>query len=422
MPENLIRQSNAGSLSATPSSNRVHIGIFGRRNAGKSSLINAVAGQDVAIVSDVPGTTTDPVSKAMELHGVGPVLLIDTPGLDDEGELGLSRVSRTLRVLERTDIAVVVIDPESPDLALEIELVKNIRSRGIPAVVAVNKTDATHLSREFPEEWKSLRKVFVSAKTGEGVPELLKTLSSIAKSDLDEEIPITAGLVVPGDTAVLVIPVDKEAPKGRLILPQVQTIRDILDRGGIAVAARTSELPSTLSVLSRNPAIVITDSQAFEQVSRIVPEDVPLTSFSILFARHKGDLRALAEGARALDTLIPGDKVLIAEACTHHPIEDDIGKVKIPTLITKKVGPGVEFSWCRGWDFPPDLDKYKVVIHCGGCMLNRRGMLSRIRRARSSGTNITNYGMTIAWALGILDRALKPLEGAGERLDLRLEP
>ena len=397
-------------LNDTPRSNRLHIAILGRRNAGKSSLINALAGQDVALVSDVPGTTTDPVYKAMELREVGPVVFIDTPGIDDEGKLGMARVSRTLKAINKADIAVLVVDVREGFGGPEKKVLEELGRRRVPVVGVLNKMDAvgSEGNHSLCARSDSLRDfVPVSALTGHGIEELLARLSSVIKErKLEQEPPIVGDLLRPGDVVFLVIPIDVEAPKGRLILPQVQTIRDILDHNGVVVMTKVSELKEALVTAGRLPRLVITDSQVFHEVDSIVPPEIPLTSFSILFARYKGSLDDLIEGTQALERLRPGDAVLIAEACTHHPVEDDIGKVKIPRWLQKKVGGELDFAWCRGGDFPDDLEKFKVIVHCGGCMLNRREMLSRIYEAKEAGVPITNYGMTIAYANGILKRAL----------------
>ncbi len=413
------------SLNKTPRSNRVHIGIFGRRNAGKSSLINAITGQDTALVSATPGTTTDPVYKSMELHGAGPVVFIDTPGIDDIGDLGRARAKRALRILRRTDIAVLVVDPVLGFGKPEENLIDELLSKPMPVITVVSKQDAwvgrpclervttqvKVIYRECQEDQESQEpRVFgASAVTGYGITEITAHLCKVIRDEIGDIEPVIAGdLLEPGDTVFLVVPLDLQAPKGRLILPQVQTIRDILDHDCVAVMAKTADLATTLHNSKEPPKLVITDSQVFKEVDSILPGEIPLTSFSILFARQKGDLYELARGARALEELQPYDKVLIAEACTHHPIEDDIGKVKIPKWLEEKVGGPLDFSWQRGIDYPANLRQFKVIVHCGGCMLNRRAMLSRIDAARAAGVPITNYGMTIAYTKGILERALKP--------------
>ena len=392
------------SLNSTPSAERTHIGIFGRRNAGKSSVINALTSQDLAIVSDRKGTTTDPVSKAMELLPLGPVVLIDTPGLDDTGQLGALRVRKARQTLNRTDIAVLVVD-----------------GKQIPCILAVNKADLMTEEDLAAPAWKEAGKdcaktVFVSARTGLGIRELKENLAALAPRE-DSERRIVGDLLRPGDLVCLVVPIDKAAPKGRLILPQQQTIRDILEAGAFAVTARDTELGEFLSGRDGRPGLrpdlVITDSQVFPFVASLVPEEIPLTSFSILFARYKGNLKALAEGARALDTLRRGDRILLCEGCTHHRQCGDIGTVKLPALIrrhTRLTGPDdLAFSFTSGADFPEDLSGYRVIIHCGGCMLNEREMKYRLACAADAGIPMTNYGTAIAHMSGILNRSLQPL-------------
>ena len=414
-------------LDRTPRANRVHIGIFGRRNAGKSSLINAITGQDTALVSDIPGTTADPVYKSMELHGAGPVVLVDTPGIDDVGSLGEARVSRATRVSSKTDLAVIALDPGAGLGQPEINLIEDFGKKALPTIVVLTKKDIwpesdylDSVRSQVEETYKGIQNdgrhpstplvLGVSAVTGEGVPELIQILSeTVAANLLGVEPPIVGDLLRPGDTVCLVVPVDFQAPKGRLILPQVQTIRDVIDHDCVSIVMKTNELATVLDSLKRPPALVVTDSQVFEEVNCILPRDVPLTSFSVLFARHKGDLEEFVKGAKALSELGPHDRVLIAEACTHHPIEDDIGTVKIPAWLEERVKGPLEFSWQRGTDYPPDLKDFKVIIHCGGCMLNRKEMLFRIEEARSARVPIANYGMTIAYTKGILHRALEPL-------------
>lgn len=417
------------SMNRTPSGNRIHITVVGRRNSGKSSLVNAITGQNTSLVSPIAGTTTDPVSRAMELHGAGPVVLIDTPGIDDDGELGLARVSRTLKTLSKTDIAVLVIDPFAGFGEPEQRLVSEFTRRGIPFVGVLSKTDLTDLAaagaglgdrvgplgdniRDMVRGSGASFPIFaVSARSGAGMHEFLAALAEEVKKLAGRDEPAIVGdLIAPGDVVLLVVPVDLEAPKGRLILPQVQTVRDILDHDGAAVMVKESQITTAMSVMSVAPRLVVTDSRVFREVAAAIPPEVPLTSFSILFARHKGDIGSFRQGAESLDKLSPGDSVLISEACTHHPVEDDIGKVKIPTLLRRRVGGDLDFAWCRGADFPEDLARFKVVIHCGGCMLNRKEVLSRIEAAAAKGVPVTNYGMTIAWAQGILTRALKPFD------------
>ncbi|NOZ13994.1 MAG: [FeFe] hydrogenase H-cluster maturation GTPase HydF [Acidobacteria bacterium] len=391
-------------MAGTPKSNRPHIAVFGRRNVGKSSLINAITSQNLSIVSDTPGTTTDPVEKAMELLPFGPVVFIDTAGLDDEGELGSLRVKRSRDVLRRTDIAIVVAAGEVGPV--EQGLIERLNAMEIPFQLVFNKSDEEAF---FPEENGDRRNwLAVSAKTGEGVEVLKARLIEILR-DWAEDLPfaLTAGLIPPGGLAVLVAPIDSETPAGRLILPQVQVIRDILDTDALCMVMKERELAHGLRLLSRQPDIVITDSQAFLKVAGDVPDEVPMTSFSILFARQKGDLSLLADGARQIDRLQNGDTVLISEACTHHTAGDDIGTVKLPRLLRQYTGKRLRFIHSRGRDFELD-DSVSLVIHCGGCMLNRRAMVSRMNMSGGRRIPITNYGMAIAFTLGIFDRALRP--------------
>ena len=400
------------SLQAVPSGERVHIGIFGRRNAGKSSLINAITGQNLAIVSDVKGTTTDPVLKSMELLPLGPVVFIDTPGLDDTGQLGGQRVQKALQMLNKTDIAVLVADasamePGEGEAGIpaglsrqDREILDRIRQKKIPYLVVYNKWD---LAGETPRlEGENV--ICVSAATGWQIRELKERIAGCMPEGRKEK-PIAADLVRPGDLVILVVPIDSAAPKGRLILPQQQTIRDLLDAGAAAVVTRDAELKETMAKLGCRPALVITDSQVFERVAAEVPEDIPLTSFSILFARYKGSLKTLAAGAAALDTLQDGDRVLIAEGCTHHRQCEDIGTVKLPRWIAAHTGKKAVFDFVSGTEFPEDLSPYRLVIHCGGCMLNETEMGHRIRRALEQQVPITNYGTAIAHMKGILKRS-----------------
>jgi [FeFe] hydrogenase H-cluster maturation GTPase HydF len=380
---------------------------------GKSSIVNVLAGHRVSIVSDTPGTTTDPVKKAMELLPLGPVIFTDTAGLDDEGELGAQRVERTRGVMEGTDLAVIVTDTDAWG-GWEERLADGFRRAGIPVIVVRSKTDESPMSDAFPVEMENrkLPWVAVSAVTGDGVDDLREALIRMAPDDFVNRPAIVSDLLPRGGTAVLVIPIDKEAPKGRIILPQVQTIRDLLDHGCMAMVTQDDQLVKALDNLRDKPAIVVTDSQAFRRVSADTPEDIPLTSFSILFARFQGDLASMVKGAAAIDSLRPGDRVLVAEACTHHPIGDDIGTVKIPAWLGQYVGGDLDFSFQRGADFPADLSTFRLVIHCGACMFNRRTMLTRIQRAEAAGVPITNYGLTIAYSLGIFERALGPFPEA----------
>jgi len=397
-------------MDQTPRGNRLHIAIFGRRNSGKSSLINSLTNQDIALVSSVPGTTTDPVYKAMEILPVGPVVIIDTAGIDDEGELGQLRVQRSLEVLNKADMVLLVIDATSGVTSFEESIAQTCRAKELPLVTVLNKNDVHPVSAEQLEqilEQLGVRPVITSALTGQGIAELKMAIKQSAPTHLEEQ-PIVGDLLNQGDLAVLVVPIDSAAPKGRLILPQVQTIRDILDHSAMAYMVKESELKSCLQSLQKQPRIVITDSQAFQKAATETPPDVLLTSFSILFARHKGDLETLVAGAKAIGNLRPGDKVLIAEACTHHRMEDDIGTVKIPRWLSQLVGGELDFHWSSGVRLPADLSSYKLIVHCGACMINRREMLSRIMQAQAAGVPIVNYGVCIAYVLGILKRALSP--------------
>lgn len=407
------------SLNNTPAAERVHIGIFGRRNAGKSSLINALTSQNLAIVSDVKGTTTDPVAKSMELLPLGPVVLIDTPGLDDTGYLGALRVQKAHQTLNKTDIAILVVDASSGVTAEDQRILSRIREKQIPCLVAVNKSDLDSAGEilVLPDSC-AIEVLPVSAKTGQGIEKLKERIAALAPKE-EENRRIVGDLLSPGDLVCLVIPIDKAAPKGRLILPQQQTIRDILDTGALALAVRDTELKAALEGQDGrpgfHPALVITDSQAFASVASIVPPQIPLTSFSILFARYKGSLKALAEGARALDTLKKGDHILVSEGCTHHRQCGDIGTVKLPALIRRHTGlaapEDLRFSFTSGTEFPEDLSGYRMVIHCGGCMLNEREMKFRMACARDAGVPMTNYGTAIAHMNGILERSLAPFAG-----------
>jgi [FeFe] hydrogenase H-cluster maturation GTPase HydF len=400
-------------MSTTPKGLRLHIGFFGRRNVGKSSLLNAITRQHVSIVSDVAGTTTDPVEKPMELLPLGPVLFIDTAGIDEAGGLGALRVEKTRQALERTEIAVLVAEPGVWG-EFEEGLLADFATRQTPAVVVFNKVDVAAPDAALVERLRAskLHVVLASAITGVGLPELREALLDLAPENFIDSPAIVGDLVGPGELAVLVVPIDKEAPKGRLILPQVQTIRDLLDSDALCMVVKERELSSALDRLKTPPKLVVTDSQAFLKVAADTPADVPLTSFSILMARFKGDLTAQVEGTLAIERLRSGDRVLIAEACTHHPIGEDIGRVKIPRWLTQYTGVKLEFETVQGRDFPADLSSYKLVVHCGACMWNRRQMLSRILQCRHAGVAITNYGLTIAYSLGIFARALEPFPSA----------
>lgn len=389
-------------LNAQPSGERVHIGFFGLRNAGKSSVVNRVTGQTLSIVSDVKGTTTDPVQKAMELLPIGPVVIIDTPGIDDEGALGAERVRRALRVLEKTDIAVLVTDSTRGLQPAEQELIELFRKREIPFVIAHNKADLTSVPVAVPEN-----EIYVSAAADSNIREL-KELIARAVKPTEPEKRLVADLLAPNDTVVLVVPIDSAAPKGRLILPQQQTIRDILEAGAISLVTRETELTRTLESLREPPQLVITDSQAFDIVDKLVPKNVQLTSFSILFARYKGNLRQAILGAAQLNSLQDGDTVLISEGCTHHRQCGDIGTEKLPNWIRRFTGKDVQFSFTSGNEFPEDMSKYALVVHCGGCMLNEREMQYRLRHSAERNVPMTNYGIAIAYMHGILDRALAP--------------
>lgn len=403
----------------TPKGSRLHIAIFGRRNAGKSSLINALTNQDIALVSDIPGTTTDPVYKAMEILPLGPVMVIDTAGIDDVGDLGALRVERTMQVLNKTDLAVVVIDPAAGITEFETDLIASIRKRSIPIAAVVNKADIIMTNEETLSSWEQeldLKVYSLSAQTKQGIEELKRLLIEKAPADW-EGTPVIGDLLQGGDTVVLVVPIDTAAPKGRLILPQVQTIRDILDHDASCVVVKERELKDALANLRQPPRMVVTDSQEFLKVDADTPDNVLLTSFSILMARHKGDLETLVAGAKAIDMLQPGDKVLIAEGCTHHRQADDIGKVKIPRWLRQSVGGELHFDWVSGIDFPQDISQYQLIVHCGSCMLNRREMLYRLAVAREKQVPIVNYGVLIAKIHGILYRALGPFPLAQMILD-----
>ena len=390
------------SLNATVSAERVHIGFFGLRNAGKSSLVNAVTGQRLSVVSDVKGTTTDPVKMAMELLPMGPVVIIDTPGIDDVGQLGEQRVARARQILRQADIAVLVVDAQKGLQAADRELVELFLQRKLPYIIVYNKAD---LLPQLPPETE--REIYVSAETGAGIHALKEKIAAMAKA-AENDRKIVADLIEPGDTVILVTPIDSAAPKGRLILPQQQTLRELLEAGALSMVVRESELEGALAALNVPPRLVITDSQAFGAVSKVVPPSVELTSFSILFARYKGDLATVIGGAAKLDRLSDGDKVLISEGCTHHRQCQDIGTVKLPGWINGYTGKKLSFSFTSGTEFPDDLSQYALVIHCGGCMLNEREMKSRLEHCTEQGVPVTNYGIAIAQMHGILKRSLEP--------------
>ncbi|NLZ53836.1 MAG: [FeFe] hydrogenase H-cluster maturation GTPase HydF [Thermoanaerobacteraceae bacterium] len=391
-------------MNETPRANRLHIAVFGRRNAGKSSIINAITGQEVALVSEHPGTTTDPVYKAMELLPLGPVVFIDTAGLDDVGDLGKLRVKKTLGVMDKTDLALMVFSPENSDFALEKEWSKELQALKIPIIGVVNKIDIKDIDiKEIAKDF-DFPFIKVSAKEGTNIGKLKEMISQNAPTNF-ELTALIGDILKPKSLVVLVAPQDIQAPKNRLILPQVQTIRDLLDHNCMALVAKDTELEDLLNSLNKQPDLVITDSQIFNRVSQMIPEEVPLTSFSIIMSRYKGELSTFIKGANAIDKLKPGDRVLIAEACTHHPLENDIGRQKLPALLEAKAGGKLEIDIKAGADFPEDLTPYKLILHCGACMLNRKQMLSRIIRAEQQNVPITNYGMAFAHAAGILKRA-----------------
>ena len=401
----------------TPKGLRLHIGLFGRRNVGKSSLLNAITRQYVSIVSDVAGTTTDPVEKPMELLPLGPVLFIDTAGIDDVGALGTLRVQRTRQVFDRTDLGAIIAEAGSWG-DFEEMLLSELKSRQIPLIVVFNKTDLGEPQAEIVDRLaaEKIRMVKTAASLGKGIADLRQAFLDSAPADFINNPTILGDLVGPGEMAVLVVPVDKEAPKGRLILPQVQAIRDLIDSDAFCMIVKERELRAALDRLKRPPKLVVTDSQAFLKVAADTPRDIKLTSFSILFARFKGDLVEMVRSTLAIENLKPGDRILVAEACSHHPIAEDIGRVKIPRWLTQFVGGKLEFKTVQGHDFPEDLSPYKLIIHCGSCMLNRREMLTRMLRCRQAGVPITNYGLVVAYSLGIFERALEPFPAALEAL------
>lgn len=396
-------------LNDTPKSDRVHIGIFGRRNAGKSSIINAITGQSLAIVSEVKGTTTDPVQKAMELLPLGPVMVIDTPGIDDEGELGSKRVEKSYQVLNKTDIALLVVDGSVGMTDEDNAIVKAIEDKKLPYLIIINKAD------EVDNKYTISNSIWVSAKTGENIWELKEKISKLVPTD-NMTLKIIGDKLDKNDLVVLVVPIDKAAPKGRLILPQQQTIRDILEAGAISIVTRDTELEATLKSLGKKPKMVITDSQAFNKVKEIVPEDILLTSFSILMARYKGDLDEAIKAVKAIDSLEDGDTILIAEGCTHHRQCDDIGTVKIPRWLKSHTDKNINYEFSSGTEFPRDLSKYKAVIHCGGCTLNEKEMKHRVAVCKEQNVPITNYGIFIAYINGILKRSIQVFSEYSEKL------
>ena len=430
-------------MNETPSADRVHIGFFGRRNAGKSSIVNKVTGQELAVVSDVKGTTTDPVSKAMELLPMGPVVIIDTPGIDDEGHLGELRVRKAKQVLNRVDVAVLVVDATVGKTSVDEELIHIFKEKEIPYLVVYNKADLlktkdgnglssdnnlnrnTHADavkdssvsqKQDHEAQNTEQSIYVSAATGQNIYELKEKIASLAVTD-ELKLRLVGDLLEPSDFAILVVPIDKAAPKGRLILPQQQTIRDVLEAGAAAIVIKEDELSNTLETLGKKPKLVITDSQVFARVSEETPEDIWLTSFSILFARFKGNLKTAAAGAAALDRLKDGDKILISEGCTHHRQCDDIGTVKLPRWIRNYTGKELEFEYSSGRDFPEDVTKYSLIVHCGGCMLNEREMRYRQKCALDQEIPITNYGIAIAYMQGILKRCVEMFPDVRKELE-----
>ena len=430
-------------MNETPSADRVHIGFFGRRNAGKSSIVNKVTGQELAVVSDVKGTTTDPVSKAMELLPMGPVVIIDTPGIDDEGHLGELRVRKAKQVLNRVDVAVLVVDATVGKTSVDEELIHIFKEKEIPYLVVYNKADLlktkdgnrlssdnnlnrnTHAGavkessvnqKQDHENQNTEQSIYASAATGQNIYELKEKIASLAVTD-ELKLRLVGDLLEPSDFAILVVPIDKAAPKGRLILPQQQTIRDVLEAGAAAIVIKEDELSNTLETLGKKPKLVITDSQVFARVSEETPEDIWLTSFSILFARFKGNLKTAAAGAAALDRLKDGDKILISEGCTHHRQCDDIGTVKLPRWIRNYTGKELEFEYSSGRDFPEDVTKYSLIVHCGGCMLNEREMRYRQKCALDQEIPITNYGIAIAYMQGILKRCVEMFPDVRKELE-----
>ena len=397
----------------TPNANRLHIALFGKRNSGKSSLINALTGQDTALVSDTPGTTTDPVQKAMEIHGIGPCLFIDTPGFDDEGELGNRRIERTWKAVEKTDIALLLCagggsaeETGEPDFTEELHWLEQLKAKNIPTILLINKADIRKNTASFAiriKETFGSQPIPVSAKEKTGVELIRQAILEKLPEDFDQQS-ITGSLVTEGDLVLLVMPQDSQAPKGRLILPQVQTIRELLDKKCLIMSCTTDKLRETLQALSRPPKLIITDSQVFKTVYEQKPEESRLTSFSVLFAGYKGDIRYYVKSASAIGSLTESSRVLIAEACTHAPLSEDIGRVKLPHLLRKRIGEKLSIDIVAGTDFPQDLTPYSLVIHCGACMFNRKYVLSRIERARLQNVPMTNYGVAIAFLNGILNQ------------------
>lgn len=407
------------SLNSTPKSVRTHIGIFGKRNSGKSSLINALSNQDISIVSDVKGTTTDPVFRPIEILPIGPCVLIDTAGIDDCGELGELRIKKSLDVLDKTDIALLVSDVNSGILKEDLDLIKKFKVKNIPYLIVLNKSDTKKISTRQLEEIKektSSNVVLSSASTNVGIDKIKEEIIKIIPRNKNESL-LVSDLVEENDLVILVTPIDKSAPKGRLILPQQQVIRDCLDNNAIPIVTKENTLRETLNSISKKPKLVITDSQAFSEVDKETPKDIPLTSFSILFARQKGDLNELIDGANAINNLKDGDTILMAEGCTHHAQDDDIGRIKIPNMLKKKTEKDLNFEFSSGVSFTEDINKYSLVVHCGACMMNRKEMLSRIEKAKSHNVPIVNYGILIAFVKGILERSIEIFEGANTNDD-----
>jgi [FeFe] hydrogenase H-cluster maturation GTPase HydF len=401
----------------TPASNRLHIGIFGKRNTGKSSLINAITAQDMAIVSEVAGTTTDPVYKAMEILPIGPCMLIDTAGIDDQGILGAERVKRTLVVLRKTDLGLIVVMPDTRIDNFEQELIKTFQSKKLPFLFVINKCELEGRAAQNYLEENKFPFIKVSAKTKQGIEELKTKLMEMAPGHWSP-IPLVGDIISPKDVVVLVCPIDSAMPQGRLILPQVQVMRDCLDNNATVLVTKETELLDCLKTLKTKPRLVITDSQVFEDVRDMLPTDMPLTSFSIVFARHKGDLNAYIRGAYALEELKDGDEILIAEACTHHVQPEDIGRTKIPTWLLNYAKKDLHYEVTSGGDFPEDLSRYKLIISCGGCMVNRGEIMHRIQRAKEASVAITNYGILMAYLCGILERVVAPFKGGLVKIDL----
>ncbi len=390
---------------------RLHIGLYGRRNVGKSSLVNALTRQNVAIVSDTPGTTTDPVSKPMEMQPIGPVVLIDTAGLDDTGDLGHLRMSRTRAMLDRCELVLLVAEAGIWG-AEETQLLEELKQRPASVIVVFNHADQHQPSDETIRMLASqgIKSIATSAINGSGIDDLRQAIIDTVMHKKSEAPPLVRDLVPPGETAILVVPIDKEAPVGRLILPQVNAIRDLLDGDSCCLVVKETQLAAALSNLRKKPALVVTDSQAFAQVGAIVPDDIPMTGFSVLMARHRGNFTAQVDGARAIANLRPGDRVLVAESCSHHPVEDDIGRVKLPRWLNDRVGGPLVFDTVQGHDFASDLSSYNLVVHCGGCTMNRQEIQSRLGHCHQAGVPATNYGLAIAFCLGILERAMAPFE------------